>query len=83
MDFPYNPSPELVREIKARGGYYFDFETGNESVLSDSGSDSCCSDGDSNHDELKPMLSLYIPAGWYHWLTGMSEWTLVFGNSIY
>jgi hypothetical protein len=66
-----NPSPELLAAVRAAGGYYF--------ILEDLPGSS--SRGRAAQDFSATLL--YLPAGWWHWLVGLTPWHVVYGGSFY
>lgn len=64
------PSPQLLADVRAAGGYFF--------LLTDEPSSS----GGVSGSEFN-ATALYMPAGWWHWLVGLSEWHVVYGGSYY
>ena len=93
--FPKSPPADLLRRIALVGGYFFSMHASNIDIAEDvhgqprvhddnhksraSGGDYPCLD---MHDD-GAVLALYIPAGWFHWLLGDSDWHVIFGGSFF
>lgn len=76
-----NPTQQFLDDVKGAGGYFF--------VLEDLPQPNKCHNGNQYsslgihepHDFS--ATALYMPAGWYHWLVGLTDWHIVYGGSFY
>jgi hypothetical protein len=74
-DMLLNPTPQFLADVKAAGGYFFLLEDLTQQVR-EQGRDPRSTAGFSG-------TALYMPAGWYHWLVGLTDWHVVYGGSFY
>jgi hypothetical protein len=76
-DLLLQPTPQLLQDVKDAGGYFFLLEDG---VPQQYGSSSSSRN---RYGDSFDATALYMPAGWYHWLVGLSDWHVVYGGSFY
>lgn len=87
-DLLLNPTPQFIQDVKAAGGYFFLLQdvANNSNSSRDTStfsvSSSKTSDSLDNAGEFS-ATALYMPAGWYHWLVGLTDWHIVYGGSFY
>lgn len=72
-DILLNPTPQFLADIRAAGGYFFLLED-----LPDK-----YSSWNSRDFDNFSATALYMPAGWHHWLVGLTDWHIVYGGSFY
>ncbi len=76
-DLLLHPTPHFLSDVKAAGGHYFLLEDVKTVPGAPRGISQSGSDGDWS------ATALYLPAGWYHWLVGLTDWHVVYGGSFY
>jgi hypothetical protein len=79
-DLLLKPTPQLLADVKAAGGYFFlleDLTPQRQGYSRSSSSSSSSSGGDFS------ATALFMPSGWYHWLVGLTDWHVVYGGSFY
>jgi hypothetical protein len=72
------PTPELLAAVREAGGYFF--------VLQDVGQlhqEQARGGGSGSSGSDFSATGLFLPAGWWHWLVGLTPWHVVFGGSFY
>lgn len=77
-DLLLNPTPEFLDAVRAAGGHFFLLED-----LTQQQQDSYSTSVDSSNSNGFSATALYMPAGWYHWLVGLTDWHVVYGGSFY
>ena len=74
-DLLLQPTPQFLQEVKGAGGYFF--------LLEDVQQHGGSSRSRDKYGQPFDATALYLPAGWYHWLVGLSDWHVVYGGSFY
>lgn len=69
------PSPQLLRDVRDAGGYYF--------VLHDVSQQCQAGGSQAGSSDDFSATALYMPSGWYHHLVGLTDWHVVYGGSFY
>ena len=70
--FPVRPHPDMLDSVLNSGGYWFDIDVAAKSA-----------DNAAPSRKAPTSLTLFIPAGWWHWLAGDAccEWHVAWGGS--
>lgn len=79
-DLLLKPTPQLLADVKAAGGYYFLLEDLTQQQQQQQGQGEY---GNSSSTAGFSATALYMPSGWYHWLVGLTDWHVVYGGSFY
>lgn len=90
------PTPEFLEKVRAAGGHFFlleDVGAGGSGAGSSGPSGSSASGassgggisggGASSGGGAFSATALFMPAGWWHWVVGLTDWHVVYGGSFY
>jgi hypothetical protein len=69
-----DPSPELLAAVRDAGGHFF---------LLENVPDAAATGGGGGGGGGFSATALYMPAGTWHWVVGLTDWHVVFGGSYY
>jgi hypothetical protein len=70
-DMLLQPSVALLEDVRAAGGHYFLLHDQTDAVDAAAGNSGFSA------------TALYLPAGWWHWLVGLTDWHVVYGGSFF
>jgi len=73
------PTRQLLEDVKAAGGYFFLLQDLDEDQGGWPAAAAAAHPGNGDNS----ATALYMPAGWYHWLVGLTDWHVVYGGSFY
>lgn len=76
-DLLLNPTPQFLEDVRAAGGYFFLLEDLTPQRQGQGQGQQQNGGGDFS------ATALFMPAGWYHWLVGLTDWHVVYGGSFY